>query len=73
MLTVTLPNGRTYNYAERNAHRAYDLAARTGGTVSGGARCDCGRSACGGCDDSYDARRDANLERYGIGWTRDYV
>lgn len=78
MLTVTLPSGKVYTYADRNASKANALAAKTGGTVTRTDaprtyRCDCGRPTCGGCDDAMDARRDDNLTRYGIGWRRSYV
>lgn len=46
-----------------------NCAMSTGGVVGSAAydrRCDCGRPMCGGCDDSYDAMRDAaaGLPRY---------
>lgn len=69
MITVTLPNGKRYNFSERNLARARALALKTNGTVASSAYvappCACGRARCGGCDDVFDARRDASRER---GW-----
>lgn len=56
MLTVTLPSGKVYTFAARNAARAHALAAKTGGFVTGGTAAQ--RS---GADDGYDAQRDADL------------
>lgn len=52
MLKVTVPSGKVYTFAPRNAARAHALAAKTGGFVTG---------AAPSTDDGYDAQRDADL------------
>lgn len=69
MLKVTLPNGKTYTYAQRNAAKARALAAKTGGTLTASGfraryECACPVPTCGGCDYEYDAHR----ERVGRAW-----
>lgn len=57
MYRVTLPSGKTYTYAARNARQARALAEKTGGTLT-----TTYRPVGPDDDDAYDRARDARRE-----------
>ena len=74
MYEVTNPKtGKTYTFGGSKRDAAIRLAGKFDVTVKlvrtgqpQRFRCECGRPSCGGCDDAFDARRDAGY------YDRDY-